>query len=41
VRLLCTNAAGLLGFSCLGSLAPGMAARFAVLPADLESALDD
>ncbi|MFP5223860.1 MAG: amidohydrolase family protein [Acidobacteriota bacterium] len=41
VRLLSANAAGLLGFSCLGSLAPGMAARFAVLPPDLESALDD
>lgn len=41
VRLLSANAAGLLGFSCLGSLAPGAAARFSVLPPDLESALDD
>lgn len=41
VRLLSANAAGLLGFSCLGNLAPGAAARFSVLPPDLESALDD
>jgi len=41
VRLVSANAASLFGFSCLGNLAPGAAARFAVLPPDLESALDD
>ena len=41
LALLTRNPARALGFTALGQLAPGMAARLATLPADVEDALRD